>query len=73
MFVIVELLCGTPERRKRKRDWQSINNISGDALRNPLYIDLNINNKRQDCKISSVWGTLKGKGWMKEMKVRVYG
>jgi hypothetical protein len=27
---------------------------SGNTLRNPLNIDLNINNKRQDCKIGTV-------------------
>jgi hypothetical protein len=29
---------------------------SRDALRNPLNIDLNINNERQDYKIGTVWG-----------------
>jgi hypothetical protein len=27
-----------------------------DTLRNPLNVDLNINNKRQDCKIGTVYG-----------------
>jgi hypothetical protein len=31
--------------------------------------NLNINNKKQDCKI----GTVGGGGWMNEIKVTVYG
>jgi hypothetical protein len=27
MFVIVELLCGTWERKERKREWYRVNNI----------------------------------------------
>jgi hypothetical protein len=41
----------------------------------PLNIDLNINNKKQYCKIGTVCveGVLvEGGGWRKEIKVRVY-
>jgi hypothetical protein len=39
-----------------------------------LNINLNINNKRQDCKIGTVWSGKVGEGGgMKEIKARVYG
>jgi hypothetical protein len=34
---------------------------SRETLRNPLNIDLNINNERQDCKIDTVWGSTCGR------------
>jgi hypothetical protein len=39
-----------------------------------LNINLNINNKKQTCKIGTVWGVVVGKGGgMKDIKVTVYG
>jgi hypothetical protein len=36
-------------------EWTMVKHThSGDTLRNPLNINLNIKNKRQDCKIGTV-------------------
>jgi hypothetical protein len=35
---------------------------SGLYQETPMNIDLGINNKRQDCKIGTVWGVLVGVG-----------
>jgi hypothetical protein len=48
-------------KESNERGWTDQSN-SGDTSRNPLNINLEINNKRQDYKIGPLWGYSGGEG-----------